>query len=175
MNTQVKELSSDYRIEKALVGYEMAITLWTYEGELIWSKFNAMLVANSIVLAIIGILVGSNPSTSPMLLVGMPIVGLVLCLQWFLLTERGFSTYVYWILSARELEEQYLAPPIKTVSRGGSFADGEKIGTTINGKIKSYRMGWLSRQLKAKWISYLVIAVFAVMYTLFLVSALRIA
>ena len=45
----------DSEPEDLRLGYQSAIALWTYEGNLVWSKFNAMLVANSVVAAIIGL------------------------------------------------------------------------------------------------------------------------
>ena len=162
-DTQVTD--NDQATENAKVGYQVAIELWTYEGELVWSKFNAMLVANSIVLALIGFTLNSN-QLPQVLAVGMPVAGLLLCLAWFLLTKRGFDNYVYWILSARELEERHLAPIVRTVSRGAYLADGGKVEIAVGGKSRKYQMGWFSRLLRAEWSAYLVIIVFAVMYVL---------
>ena len=43
-------------LENARVGYTKAVDLWIYMGGEVWSRFNVMLVANSIVLAAVGIL-----------------------------------------------------------------------------------------------------------------------
>lgn len=153
--------------ENAKIGYQATIDLWSYEGQLIWSKYNALLVANSIVLAVIGLSFNS-PNLSSLILVGMPISGVLLCITWFLLTKRGFDNYKYWIFSARELEEKYLNPPVKTVSRGGHFTEGKKVLIEIDNKNKNYQMSYISRKLKAEWSSYLVIGIFAVMYFLIL-------
>jgi len=172
MTEQAQELDNQERTENARVGYQAATMLWTYEGELVWSKFNAMLVANSIILAIIGLIITSQREL-PVFSIGMPIAGLILCLLWFLATKRGFDSYIYWILSARELEEQHLSDPVKTVCRGGDLADGRKIQLTINGKKKDYQMSWFGRLLRVEWVSYLVIALFAVMYILVMLHHLR--
>jgi hypothetical protein len=37
--------------DNARIGYQVAAQLWAYEGQGLWSAFNAMLVANSIVVA----------------------------------------------------------------------------------------------------------------------------
>src|SRR4051812_43356360 len=86
-----------------LAAYQTAITLWTYEGTLIWSKYNAMLVANSVILAVTGITVSSEDE-SAVLHWGLPAIGITLCAAWILLTRRGFDNYLYWIFTARELE-----------------------------------------------------------------------
>ena len=49
------DLSKQPDLDNARVGYQVAVSLWIHEGELIWSKFNALLVANSIILAAIGV------------------------------------------------------------------------------------------------------------------------
>jgi len=53
MSNDTQVTDSDQATENAKVGYQVAIELWIYEGELVWSKFNVMLVANSIVLALV--------------------------------------------------------------------------------------------------------------------------
>ena len=163
MTEKSKESDNQNKKENARIGYQVATTLWTYEGQLVWSKFNAMLVANSIVLAVIGLAISSQHEL-PVFTIGMPIAGLIFCAMWFLVTKRGFDNYIYWILSARELEEQHLTDVVKTVSRGGDFADGKEIQLTINGKTKKHQMSWFGRLLRVEWASYLVIAVFAVIY-----------
>jgi hypothetical protein len=168
MTEKLEDSGNQDKKENARVGYQVATTLWTYEGQLVWSKFNAMLVANSIVLAVIGLAISSQ-HTLPIFTIGMPIGGLIFCAMWFLVTKRGFDNYIYLIRSARELEEQHLTDVVKTVSRGGDFADGKKIELTINGKTKKYRMSWFGRLLRVEWASYIVIAVFAAIYITILI------
>ena len=102
-------------MENARVGYQVASNLWIYEGGTLWSKFNALLVANSVVLSALGL---SMSAASPLRVfsIGMPVVGIILCVMWFLLTERSFRFYKYWIWSAREIEEQYLNVPLRIIS-----------------------------------------------------------
>lgn len=52
---ETKNQTNQARIENARVGYQVATNLWVYEGTTIWSKFNALLVANSIILAMVGL------------------------------------------------------------------------------------------------------------------------
>src|SRR5216117_444096 len=86
--------SDDDDIERAQIGYQAAISLWIHEGGLIWSKFNALLVANSIILASIGLTLSASNSTAALaeiFLKGMPIAGVVLCILWMSLTRRSFE------------------------------------------------------------------------------------
>lgn len=156
----------DNQKENARVGYQVASNLLIYEGSTLWSKFNALLVANSIVLG--AILFSTNVSGSLGVLskvfsIGMPIFGFILCIMWFLLTKRSFNYYKYWILSTRELEEQHLNIPLQTISRGGNFADGKEVKTRIGGNHESLQMSCLSR-LSIKYSSYIIIGLFFFMY-----------
>jgi hypothetical protein len=149
----------------AEVGYESVIQLWVYEGQMIWSRFNAMLLANSIILAGIGFTADSLSRTRTFLSFALPCFGIVLCLLWWALLARGYDYYAYWIHCAREIEERYLAPSVRTVSRGANFADGRPVRLMISGG-KNHRLSWLSRTLRVRYASYLVILVFAVLYVL---------
>lgn len=158
-------------IETARSAYGAAISLMTYEGNLIWAKYNAMLVANSIILSAAGI--SATPKLdSPWWSIGLALAGLLITVSWFLLTKRGFDNYVYWIFSARELEESYLRYEVKTLSRGGNFADGKTVNLKIDGKFVPIRMSYWSRKLRAKHASYSVLLVFSIFYLIIFVCQL---
>ena len=157
---EIKEPIDPIRIENARVGYQVATNLWVYEGETLWSKFNAFLVANSIVLASIGLSMAVS-SRLAVFSIGMPVVGIILCGFWFLLIKRSFQFYIYWIFSAREIEEQHLSGSVQTISRGGKFADGKKVEIGIGGEKKQLQMSRLSR-LSVRWVSYLIIVLYSV-------------
>lgn len=157
--------------QNARVGYRAAVNLITYEGEGVWARFNVMLVANSIIMAVIGSALTSE-RVLPVLTVCLPIAGVLLCAWWFVLLKRGFDYRRYWILSARELEERYLANPVKTLSRGGVFADDdeEPVSFIIGGETRPYRMSRLGRIRFTKWY-WVIILMFAILYGLMLVQA----
>lgn len=161
-------LTQESNIQDARVGYQAAVALWVYEGTLIWAKYNAMLVANSVILAVYGVTLGSSQRLPAAFVTGLPIAGIALCVLWAILTKRGFDNYAYWIGCVRELEEAHLAPTVRTVSRGGSFADGRVVTVAIDGQPKDYSMSRVSRLLRAAWSSYMVILVFVVLYALLL-------
>src|SRR5262249_14888563 len=117
----------------AQAGYQAAVALWVYEGNLVWAKFNALLVANSIVLAIYGLALGAA-KVSRAFIICLPLAGIVLCLVWWAQTKRGFDYFTYWILSARELEESCLSEQVQTVARGGLFGAGRPVSMAIDGK-----------------------------------------
>lgn len=102
--------------ENTRAGYHAAVSLWTYEGSVIWARYNAMLVANSIVMAVVGVALTSGDSEVELAMV-MTVAGLFLCGAWALLNRRGFAYHERWIRSARELEADL--PPLQMVSQGG--------------------------------------------------------
>jgi hypothetical protein len=149
------------RIENARVGYQVAVSLWIYEGSQIWSKFTAMIYANTIVLATIGIVITSTRASDLRLLrVALAILGLVL---WILLTKRSFEYYNYWIFSSREIEENYLSDAVQTVSRGAVFADGKPGSFQTRPKIQHQASSQLPN-IRIQTVSYIIIAVFMVLY-----------
>jgi carbon starvation protein CstA len=158
------------RRENALIGYQMAIALWTNQGNQYWARFNAMLVVNGIILAAINL--ASNQRPQPLLTLLLPIAGLLICVIWFILTKREGAYSDCYILSARELEEKYLSDPIKTVSRGGLFAEGKTITVEISGKPIELHMGRLARLLNVKAAAKLTIIIVAVLYIAAIVQRL---
>jgi phosphate/sulfate permease len=169
MEAKVANPPVDRRADNVRAGYQSAVNLWAYEGGLCWARFNVMLMANSIILTVSGITANQGNRLSLILKV-MPIVGLVMCVAWFLLISRAFSYYKYWVMSARELEERLEDAAVKTVSRGATFAAGEEVSFILGGSETKYRMSWLARKAKAEQIAYLVISVFFAGYVLLAVT-----
>jgi amino acid permease len=144
-------------LETARVGYEVAVNLWTYQGSLIWNRFNIMLTANSVIVSVIGMLLSSDADLT-VFAVLLPIVGLVLCLVWTLLAARGFVYHKYWGSRACELEEAYLSGVVRTVSEAKSSRDDSRV-----------KFGGLSRLGGQKEMTYLVISVYAAVFVFALV------
>jgi hypothetical protein len=160
MNTAIDQ---SQELENARVGYQVAASLWAYEGEVTWSAFNAMLVANSLVLAAEGL--GSSPRWFAVVL---PISGVALCTLWYLLILRGFQVHDYRVLSARELEEQYLHPTVQTVSRGAAFHAGREVSFRFrsdDGKLQlTFPLGIDPK--RGKQVASMVIGIFAALHVL---------
>src|SRR5574341_1647444 len=111
--------SSDVELENARVGYQLALTMVTELMNVIWSIFNTMLVANSIVVAGISLILSSKPSDVMFFKIILSTIGLVICLMWFFIVKRHRDYLAYYMMSARELEEKYLSNGINFLSRGG--------------------------------------------------------
>jgi hypothetical protein len=147
-------------IDNARVGYQVALTYVTYWGGVNWSMFNAMIVANSVVVTGIAFAYSSTPPV-PHLKLLLAITGLIFCAAWSLMLYRSHRMNLYYLLSAREIEELYLQP-VKTLSRGGSYADGEQVTLKIDGKNKPLQIrAWF---LKNQYVSTAVILAFVLGY-----------
>jgi amino acid permease len=144
-------------LETARVGYEVAVNLWTYQGSLIWNRFNIMLTANSVLVSVIGVLLSSDADLT-VFAVLLPIVGLVLCVVWILLAARGFVYHKYWASRACELEEAYLRKVVRTVSEAKSSRNDSQV-----------KFSGLSKWGGQKEITYLVISIYAAVFVVALV------
>lgn len=156
---------TDQGSEDARVGYQVAVNMWNYEGQILWSKFNAFLIANSILLGGTGLALseGTTLGACGSFVKVMCIAGILLCVIWFLLMERSWGCYRYWIFSAREIEEKFMSGAVQTISRGGEFADLGNATLEIGGKPQQVKMTLLGR-LKIRWASYLLIFLFLCTY-----------
>jgi len=124
---------------------------------------NAMVYANTIVIATLGVILASSKSAQlGPLRAGLAILGLVLCISWGLLTVRSFDYHKHWVLSSRELEA--LLPPVRTVSGGGLLAGDSKNTMTYRfTPAITHRMRRVG-QFRIELVSYAIIAVFSLIY-----------
>jgi hypothetical protein len=162
----LRESSAPIESENARLGYQSAVDIATFYATTVWSIFNAMLMAHSIFVAVIGLVLTSN---HPLILFKFmtPIVGLVLCVAWFLLVKRAHEYAAYYRMSAREIEEEYLEDSVSTVSRGAIFASGGSVTFKIGGRRMTHRLSLPVRTLaKGEELSYVAILPFAIIYVL---------
>ena len=168
VGTQGSMPSTD-RMENARVGYEATLSVWIAQTQLIWSRFNVVIVANSIILGAVGLTIVSGHSLSASLTRPLCLVGLVVSLAWLCTYRRACQLSSYFLSSARELES-YLADPVTTVSRGTEFSEGNEVALAIGGETKKLRLTWLARTSLAKTESfyYFLIAMFLILYIVLL-------
>jgi hypothetical protein len=160
--------NNSQNVETVRSDYQLAVNLLTSEENGIWTRSNFMLLANSIVIAAISIVLTSKEK--PLILIkGLPIFGIILCIIWLLLIDRGFSYRKYFILSARELEA-CIPNSAKILTKGEAFSEGKNTTFEISGCCIHHRMSWFGRLLSGKNNTYLIIVVFMFIYifTLFL-------
>ncbi len=103
--------------EDIRLGYETAVNLRIARSEELWSQFNGIMTANTILLAAIGFSVAVD------LKVAFARVGLFLTFVWFILHERGVQYIKYYTVSGRELE--YFLDVVKILIRRDEFKRGD--------------------------------------------------
>jgi hypothetical protein len=152
--------------ETALVGYQVAVDLWTNEGQQGWTMFSGMLVVNGLIIAIIGLAIEAKEPLKLLLASILSILGLSLCCIWWVFERRAVQYSDYWVGCARELEEKYLSDTLSIVSRGGLFAEGETVTIEVGGKRTSMRMSRTARIFRGKNVATCVTGILALMYLL---------
>ncbi|TLN17116.1 zinc ribbon domain-containing protein [bacterium] len=157
------------RLENARVGYQAALTIWIEKTRMIWSRFNTMVVANSLILGAISLTIGTNHPQSAPFTRALCLVGLAVSLAWLAAHRRACQHNSYLLSSARELEG-FLADPVVTVTRAAIFSQGNEVALTIDGEKRNLRLSWLARTglAKTELFSYFVVAMLMVLYVAFL-------
>lgn len=154
---------SEDRLENARVGYRAALDIWKAQTQLTSSRFNAMIVANSIILGVISLTIRGKHLLPAFFTQGLSLVGIVVSLAWLHAFSCASQHNSYFLWSARELEN-YLADPVVTISRGAMFSEGNEVTLTIDGEKKKLRLSWLARIARTESFSYFAIAVFMLLY-----------
>jgi amino acid permease len=156
-------LSYAAQLENARVGYQAAMSTAIAVDQVIWSIFNTMIVANSIVVAGIGLVITNQPSSS-LYKILLSIIGVILCFVWFFMAKRHRDYFDYLILSAREIEEKYFSQSVVTVSRSSFYSKGQAVVLRIGEEQTIRRMSFWSRLMKGEVAAYTIIIVFVVIY-----------
>jgi hypothetical protein len=161
--------TSPDQLENARVGYQAALSIWIARTRMIWSRFNMMVVANSVILGAIILTIGNYHTLSVPFIRILCLVGLAVSFAWLVAHRRACERNSYFLFSARELES-HLSDPVATISREMMFSQGDEITLTIHGEKKKLRLSWLARTALARTesFSYFVIAMLMILYVAFL-------
>ncbi len=148
--TQNKEITS---------AYSEAIKMISYEGQLIWTVFRAILAANSFLVAVF-VAISSLLPEAKIGLKALPVIGFMLCVIWCLISLRMFDYYSYWFAWARHCEESIFPEEFRVLTMGRKFSDGNEV--TLGKEM--VRMGWYGRLFKNKHMMLTVIILFIFIY-----------
>ncbi|MBP6913382.1 MAG: hypothetical protein KBC00_02105 [Candidatus Levybacteria bacterium] len=153
------------------IAYEQAIQLKIYEGNLVWSRSQTMLVANTILLAAIGIFLGSD-RPNVYVLIPLSVIGFLLSIIWMETTIRGFAFNKFWSLSARNQEEKMSG--VKVLTQGANFRNNKEVEFDFrdeNNLLKRYKRPVWGRLFATEPGLYLLIFLFTAVYVvLFILS-----
>jgi len=142
--------------------------LATFEGNIVWQRYGSMLLIHTIILSAIGLASNASQSARGLIWVGLSLVGLVLCIPWWIVNDVGFRYFFAWMFSARELEERYLAPT-QTVSIAFPVAGEGEPSAVVGGKRLPLRITQSDRR-RVVAASKLIIVTFGVLYAALLIS-----
>ena len=137
------------------VGYQVAMNIDLHEEQQMWARSNAMLVANGLIVASLGLSVEKTSFRGLPLLVVVSVAGLLLCVIWCCLIARTAIKATIWVREANRLERG-LHCDVRTIESGNAWTSCRKrkirryLVKEI-GKIRIFKWleGWL-----VKWLSW---------------------
>lgn len=170
--TSCSTSSATEQIERdnARTGYQAAISLATFEGNIVWARYGLMLLAHTIILSAVGLASNASQPAKGVILIGLSLVGLMLCALWWTVNDVGFRYFFYWMFSARELEERYLGPT-QTLGRGLPLAHEGNPFVVVGGKTLQLPIAQRDR-FQVVRASKLIIGIFAMLYGALIISFL---
>ncbi|MEW8253853.1 MAG: hypothetical protein AB2747_05845 [Candidatus Thiodiazotropha taylori] len=140
-------------------GYEAAIKLTDKTARTIWSVYTALLASNAFLLSFAAFIAPILSSGGYLVrLVGL--LGMLICIAWFLITMRNFDFYKYYFAWARKYEEEAFGEDVTMIRNGESFAKGND----VNDLGIPIRLRWASRLFRVEWLVYVVILSFLTIY-----------
>ena len=152
--------------DKIRTGYQAAIALIAYEGQVIWRAFATLLSANTAFTAIAGASLKLFPSLTYASRI-LAALGLLICVAWFLVLRRQFCYYRYWFAWARHFEKNGLGPEVRITTIGKTYGEGGTIDE--DSSLPSLpQFGWTARVFRVEWLMTLIIVVFIVLYLIVL-------
>jgi hypothetical protein len=140
--------------------YEASIQLSLYNSQAVWEIHNVMLLANTILIGT-SIIAKQNPDYGKLLSLVVIGGGILITIVWWLLVKRTRKYSDYYILSAREIEEQIFSTQYKPISRGAGFAQGKSVELMLDGIEQKQNMGRVANLGRVLNSSYLFIIIFA--------------
>lgn len=144
--------------DKAIAKYQVAIDKNTSESEILWNRFSAMLIFNSILMAAVGITFQTGTKLPFLIKLYLPISGLISCYLWLIASLRGFQWIKFWATKARMIEKKYL---IDENHERNPISDGNEHKSNI--------IGWP----RVETTTYFLICMIGLFYVIFLFNMLN--
>lgn len=163
------ELDETKEARDARVGYQVAASIMLHEEQQMWSRSNAMLVANGIIIAAMGMALiemikpGDFWASKSVLLAAILLLGVTgwrICKLWQRLVGRTSKKCQCWVESADELEF-FLRPTVQTLEYGKELS---RCGCVEIGSNPRIKMTESEHSVKIKEIADLIAGTFSVVY-----------
>ena len=158
------------------LAYQSAVSLKSYEGSLVWSRFGVMLTINTIILSLVGLLISKSGFETEFSLwfILLSIFGLLFAVIWWQMTSRGFAMVTYYTLVAREAEDR-LGNGIDIFTRGNKFRKNMTVEFDLKDKndpLRNFQRPLHSRYIRTEKAAYLTIELISLVYLLIFVANL---
>jgi hypothetical protein len=114
-------------LENTRLKYQKSLDLFASEGQIQWSRYNTMLLINTIIIGLSSFN-KDFPQSFKILFWLSPLIGFLLCYFWHRMTERGFIWMNHWITEANDLERQLRG----TIN---PLQNGDKLRSKIESKV----------------------------------------
>jgi hypothetical protein len=149
--------------DNARAGYQATVTIYVNEANRLWARYQVILgVSTLLASGVVGLLLRTSPtdSVTESLSRGIPFLGVLVGLAWLAIHGRGDDYLEYYMRSARELEVNYLGPPVVTLDRGYRFSKGKKVSFDLPDPSGTHRLKWLWRGITMKFASNALVGLF---------------
>jgi|694.fasta_scaffold04205_26 hypothetical protein len=123
--------------DNARVGYDTAIKFTDKISRTIWSVYGGLLATNGFLVSLAAFIT-SNVTFKVIPVKVLGVLGLILCITWFLITMRNFDYSRYYFAWAKKFETDAFGDTIEIVCGGATFAKGEREHLTYAISINTY-------------------------------------
>lgn len=142
--------------------YAAAVSLFIFASEVTWARFNALLLANSILIVVIVTALTSDRDLG-WVAAALSGVGIVLSVVWYGINQRSHAYQKFYARHAEELETRLV--DIRIFKDGRRFSQGH--GVDLYGDTEPFRVGAVARHVKVGLGARAVIFLFCATYVLF--------
>lgn len=164
--------------ERLLAGFQAAVDLKIYEGELVWSRFSTILTTQTILFAAIGFFIqnGSGINKDNVFsFLFLSIVGLLISFFWFEMTSRGFTFNSFWAKCAREMEAKISQKDFEMFKKGKEFSENKTVEFDYGkGVTEKYQRPWYAQIFKTETAAKWIIIIFLIGYFVLFIYSLSI-
>ena len=160
--TEKYEHLSERGYNNARVGYQAAIDLWGNLNQDHWSRFNAMVLANSIIVGMLGLILSNEETDLSLFALIISLAGLALTFFWYFFMARDIKLTRFYASEARDLEYKYLWPA-RTVYEGHDLVNNRLVN--VGGE--SFNLAW-DEKIRTRNLIKAVVYLFIFIYILFI-------
>lgn len=93
----------------------------------------------------------------------LPVIGILICVLWYVSEKREIEKAVLWIYTAKEIEVMYFQSIFDILNRGAKFSKGEPVEFQIGKAIVERQLKWPFRKFRGQATLIAIILLFFLM------------